>query len=137
MTAVETRPDPSASGPSLPALAGELSEEVRQLARLEVELAKAELGEAVGHAKQAGAGFGAAAVLGYLALLLGSFALAFGLAEIMPTWLAFLVVALAWGVGAAIGYSAGRRNLRSFDPVPHRTITTLKEDVAWLRHRTS
>ena len=140
MTAVETRPGAApdrAAAPSLPALAGELSEEVRQLARLEVERAKAELGEAVGHAKKAGAGFGAAGVLGYIAVLFGSFALAFGLAEVLPTWLAFLIVALAWGVGAAIGYGAGRRNLDAFDPVPRRTITTLKEDVAWLRHRNS
>lgn len=140
MTVVDDRagaPGPGPDQPSLPRLAGELGEEVRQLARLEVELAKAEVGEAVGHAKKAGVGFGAAGVLGYVGVLFASFALAFGLAELLPTWLAFLVVALLWGLGAALAYGMGRRNLNAFDPVPRRTIDTLKEDVTWLRHRTS
>ncbi|QGG95078.1 phage holin family protein [Actinomarinicola tropica] len=122
---------------SLPSLAGELGEEVRQLARLEFDLAKAEVSEAAGHAKKAGMGFGAAGVLGYVGILFASFALAFGLAELLPTWLAFLIVALVWALGAAVAYGMGRRNLNAFDPVPRRTIDTLKEDVTWLRHRTS
>ena len=139
MTAIETRPEqpPAPTEPSLTALASELSEEVRQLTRLEVELAKAEVQEAVGHAKKAGAGFGAAGVLGYIGVLFLSFALAYGLAELLPTWLAFLIVALLWGVAAAVGYSVGRKNLDAFDPVPRRTVKTIKEDVTWLRHRTS
>lgn len=143
MTVVDDRTSPQPGGPqhaeepSLPRLAGELGEDVRQLAHLEVELAKSEVREAVGHAKKAGMGFGAAGVLGYIGVLFASFALALGLAEVMPTWLAFLVVALLWSLGAAVAYAMGRRNLEAFDPVPHRTIDTLKEDVTWLRHRTS
>lgn len=143
MTVVDDRHAPAAdgyhepAGPTLPQLAGELTEEVRQLARLEVELAKSELNEAVGHAKKAGVGFGMAGVLGYIGVLFASFALAFGLAELLPTWAAFLIVAALWGIGAAVGYGMGRRNLSAFDPVPRRTIDTLKEDVTWLRHRTS
>ncbi|MBK5224860.1 MAG: phage holin family protein [Acidimicrobiia bacterium] len=133
-TPASARPDPE---PSLATLFGELSEETKLMVRLETELAKAELGEALDHAKKAGAGFGAAGVLGYIAVMFLSFAAAFGLAEILPTGVAFLIVAVVWAVAAAIGFGIGRKNLNALDPVPRRTVQALKEDITWLRHRTS
>jgi hypothetical protein len=140
LTVVEPPPAdtvPASEERVLPRIAGELSEEVRQLARLELELARAELGESLDNAKKAGAGFGAAGVLGAIAVLFVSFATAFGLAEVMPTWAGFLIVALVWTLAAVALYGMGRRHLREFDPVPHRTIDSLKEDATWLRHRNS
>ena len=118
-------------------LAGELSEEVRQLARLEVALARAEVGEAVSHAKKAGTGLGSAGLLGVVAFLFVSFAAAYALAEVLPTWAGFLIVAGLWTLGAAVLYGMGRRHLRAFDLVPRRTVESLKEDATWLRQRIS
>jgi Putative Actinobacterial Holin-X, holin superfamily III len=140
MTVVEQPPTdtaPMSEERVLARIAGELSEEVRQLARLELALARTEVGEAVTNAKKAGVGLGSAGVLGVVAVLFVSFAGAYALAEVLPTWAGFLIVAVLWAVGAAAFFLMGRGHLRAFDPVPHRTIDSLKEDATWLRHRNS
>lgn len=119
------------------ALFGELSAEARLLVRQEVELAKAEIKESTQHAAGVGAGFGAAALVGYLAVAVLAVAAALGLAELMPAWLAFLVVGLLLAAGAGIAFIVGRKSLRALSPVPRKTIETLKEDMTWLRARMS
>jgi hypothetical protein len=119
------------------ALFGELSEEARLLVRQEVELAKAEIKESTQHATGVGAGFGAAALVGYLALALLAVAAGLGLAEIMPAGIAFLIVGLVLALGAGIAFMVGKKNLKALSPVPRKTIETIKEDLAWLRARMS
>lgn len=119
------------------ALIGELSTEARMLVRQEVELAKAEIKESTQHATGVGAGFGAAALVGYLALAVLAVAAALGLAEFLPAWLAFLIVGVVLVVGAGIAFIIGRKNLKALSPVPRKTIETLKEDMTWLRARMS
>lgn len=119
------------------ALFGELSEEARLLVRQEVELAKAEIKESTQHATGVGAGFGAAALVGYLALALLAVAAGLGLAEVMPAGLAFLIVGLVLALAAGIAFMVGKKNLKALNPVPHKTIETIKEDLSWLRARMS
>ncbi len=107
------------------------------LVRQEVELAKAEIKESTQHATGVGAGFGAAALVGYLALAVLAVAAALGLAEFLPAWLAFLIVGLVLVAGAGIAFIIGRKNLEALSPVPRKTIETLKEDMTWLRARMS
>jgi hypothetical protein len=119
------------------ALFGELSEEARLLVRQEVELAKAEIKESTQHATGVGAGFGAAALVGYLALAILAVAAGLGLAEIMPAGFAFLIVGLVLAAIAGIAFVIGRKNLQALSPVPRKTIDTIKEDLTWLRARMS
>ena len=119
------------------ALIGELSTEARMLVRQEVELAKAEIKESTQHATGVGAGFGAAALVGYLAVAVLAVAAALGLAEFLPAWLAFLIVGVVLAGGAGIAFIIGRKNLKALSPVPRKTIETLKEDMTWLRARMS
>jgi hypothetical protein len=119
------------------ALFGELTAEARLLVRQEVELAKAEIKESTQHATGVGAGFGAAALVGYLALAILAVAAALGLAELMPAGFAFLIVGLVLALGAGIAFMVGKKNLKALSPVPHKTIETLKEDLSWLRARMS
>lgn len=119
------------------ALFGELSEEARLLVRQEVELAKAELKESTQHATGVGAGFGAAALVGYLALAILAVAAGLGLAEIMPAGVAFSLVGLVLAAIAGIAFVIGRKNLQALSPVPRKTIETIKEDLTWLRARMS
>lgn len=144
MTLAEPRSDgrrPVRDAPSpeteIGALFGELSEEARLLVRQEVELAKAEIKESTQHATGVGAGFGAAALVGYLALALLAVAAGLGLAELMPAGLAFLIVGLVLALGAGIAFMVGKKNLKALSPVPHKTIETIKEDFSWLRARMS
>jgi hypothetical protein len=119
------------------ALLGELSAEARLLVRQEIELARAEIKESAQHATGAGAGLGAAALVGYLALAILSVSAALGLAEVLAGWLAFLIVGGALLAVAAIAFAVGRKNLEALSPMPRKTIETLKEDITWLRARMS
>jgi uncharacterized membrane protein YqjE len=121
----------------LATLWGELREEGRLLVHYEVELAKTELQEAKSDLVTGVAGYAAAAVLAAFAVVLLSVAAAWGLAEVVPVWAAFLIVGGAWALFAAIAAIVGRSALRRFDPVPRRTIQTLKEDARWVRTLTS
>ena len=73
--------------------------------------------------------FAAAGVLGFLALLLVSFAAAWGLAEIVPAGIAFLVVGLLAAGGAGALAAQGRKQLAALSPVPEQTLETVQEDV--------
>ena len=112
-------------------LFGQLTTDMSTLMRKEIELARIEIKEEVAKAGRAGGMLGATAVAGYMALVLLSFAAAWGLAELIPTGFAFLVVGLVYAVVAAVLYSKGRRELAKVNPTPTQTIETLKEDTQW------
>jgi hypothetical protein len=120
---------------SLPELLGDLTRDLSHLLRQEVELAKAEIREEAGRAGQAGARLGGAALAGYMALILLSFALAWGLAALLPTGAAFLVVGLLYAVPAGALYVSGRKHLKEIRPLPEQTVETVKEDAQWARDR--
>ncbi|WP_150253925.1 phage holin family protein [Nocardiopsis deserti] len=117
-------------------LLGAVTGDLQTLFRQELALAKAEMREeAVKTGKAAGLLSGAA-VAGYLALLLLSLAVVFGLAELIGLGWAALVVAVVWAiVGAALAV-VGRNRMREVSPKPERTIETLKEDAQWAKHPT-
>lgn len=109
-------------------LFSELSGNLQTLMRKEVELAKVEATEQAKRAGKAGAMFGAAAVAGFLGVLLLLFALAWGLAEAIPTGLAFLAVALLVLVVAGLCAVQGKKKASEIRP-PQQTVQTLKQDV--------
>jgi Putative Actinobacterial Holin-X, holin superfamily III len=122
---------------SLGELFSEMTSELSQLVRQEIALAKTETKEELSKMTDAGKIFGAGAVLGYLAVVLLAFAAAWGLAAVMPTGVAFLIVGAVLGIGAALAFLAGRKRLEHFHPVPQETVETLKEDVEWAKTRKS
>jgi uncharacterized membrane protein YqjE len=112
----------------------QLSEETTRLVHQELELAKAELTQ---KGRQAGLGaglFGAAAAIGLLALAALTTCLILALDAAMPAWLAALIVAVAYGVVAAVLALRGRAKVQqAVPPVPEQTIQTVKEDVQWAK----
>ena len=117
-------------------LIGDISGDLSRLFRQEVELAKAELKQEAAKAGKAAGMLGGAGFAGYLAVVLLSFALVFGLSNVMDLGWAALIVAVIWGVIGAVLYANGRRKLKTVDPVPHRTVDTIKEDAEWLKNPT-
>ena len=106
--------------------------DVKLLVRDEVQLAKSEL---VPAAKNAGIGAGLFAVAGYFAitaLLILYFAAAFGLATVLPEWLAFLIVGVVLLVIAGVAGLLGLVLVRRVKG-PKRTIASAKETVAELK----
>jgi uncharacterized membrane protein YqjE len=131
---IDVREEESASlGDLFSRLTGDLS----KLMHDEIELAKVEMKETAKEAGMAGASLGVAGVTGLMALLLLSFAAAWGLAEVLPEGVAFLIVGGAYGIIALGLLAFGRQRLKTVKPVPEQTVETLKEDVAWAKQQMS
>jgi Putative Actinobacterial Holin-X, holin superfamily III len=104
-------------------------EDVRELFREEVALARAEIRQELSKATAAAFQFGVAG--GALMFALGCFvvALALGIAAAFdwPAWAGFGIVAVVLAVVGAVAYSAGRRAVSTVQPLP-RTVHTMKEN---------
>src|SRR4051794_19336346 len=135
MTAPRDRSDQVAET-SIGELIADISNDLSQMFRQEVELAKAELKQEAGKAGKAAGMLGGAGFAGYLAVVLLSFAAVFGLANVMDAGWAALIIAVLWGVVGAVLYLSGRKQLKTVDPVPRRTVETIKEDAQWLKNPT-
>jgi hypothetical protein len=95
--------------------------------RQELALARAELtAEATKTGKAAGA-LGAAGFAGYMAVLFLSICVWWALGNLIGNGWSALVVAVVWGIAAAVLYSGGRKKLQEVRPTPERTVATLKE----------
>ncbi|MET0425146.1 MAG: phage holin family protein [Actinoplanes sp.] len=121
---------------SIGALIGNISDDLSTLFRQEVELAKVELKQEAAKAGKAGGMLGGAAFAGYLAVVLLSFAIVFGLSNVMDPGWAALIVAVVWLIVGAVLYTNGRKQLKTVDPMPRRTVDTIKEDAQWLKNPT-
>jgi hypothetical protein len=114
----------------------ELSDQTARLVRQELELAKAEFAE---KGKQAGVGggiFGAAAVVGLLALGALTACLIAVLSTAIDVWLAALIVAVVYAAIAGALALVGRGRIKqATPPAPEQTIETVKEDVQWAKTR--
>ncbi|MBG0561247.1 phage holin family protein [Actinoplanes aureus] len=115
---------------------GNISNDLSQLFRQEVALAKAEIQQEATKAGKAAGMLGGAAFAGYLSVVLLSFALVFALGSVMPDGWAALIVAAIWAAIGAVLFVNGRKKIKTVDPVPRRTAETLKEDAQWLKNPT-
>ncbi|HEU4337585.1 MAG TPA: phage holin family protein [Nocardioides sp.] len=120
-------------GRSLGQIVGDLSNDLTTLVKQELELARTELKEEAAKAGKGAGMLGGAGVSGLLALILGSFALAYLLDNWMPVELAFLIVTILWAIVGAVLAARGRKELKNANPQLPETQQTLKEDAAWAR----
>jgi hypothetical protein len=114
----------------------DIAQNLQDMVRAELRLAKAEIGEEVAHAKTAGIQIGAGsccAVFATLFLLLSAF---FALSTVVPNWLASLLVAAPLAVVAAVLGYLGRERLRNIQPLAEHTMENIKENVQWVIQRT-
>jgi uncharacterized membrane protein YqjE len=119
--------------PSVGQLFSRLTSDLSHLFHDELELAKVEIKDEVTKSGKAAGMLGGTAVAGLLALLMLSFAAAWGLAEVIAAGWAFLIVGVVYAIVAAGMFAAGRKRLAEVRPVPEQTVETIKEDVAWAR----
>lgn len=127
MTDMPTPSQQKAAETSLGDLVGEVSRDLSNLMRKELELAKAELSES---AKRAGMGAGLLGGAGYAALMAVFFlsvALWWGLGDLIDSlgWSA-VIVAVIWAIIAGILYAVGRSRLKTVQGAP-QTVETVKE----------
>jgi MFS family permease len=118
---------------SLGDLFADLARDTSTLVRQEVALAQTEMTH---KATKAGKniGFlvvgGAVAYAAVLAMLAGVIIL---LSMAVPAWASAFIVAAVVGIVAYFMISSALAGLKRTDPVPHRTVETIKEDAKWLK----
>ena len=118
---------------SLGEIVSDLTNDLTTLVKQELELARTELKEEAAKAGKGAGMLGGAGIAGLLALILGSFALAYLLDNWMPVELAFLIVTLLWAIVGAVLAARGRKELKNANPQLPETQQTLKEDAARAR----
>ena len=121
---------------SVPELVKDLSRDISDLVRQEIELARAEMME---KGKQAGVGvgmFGGAALMAAAALG-GSMATMIIVLDLwMPLWLAALITTVLYGAVAAVLALRGRDELKQTGaPIPEKAKESIKEDIQWAKTR--
>jgi uncharacterized membrane protein YqjE len=122
---------------SLGELLGRVSRDFSELVSTQVELAKVEIREEIAAAGRGAGILTGGAFCAYLAVILLSFAAAWGLSEIVPEGVAFLIVGAVYAVAAAVLLPKGKDRLSQVRPVPEKTAETVKEDVQWAREQMS
>jgi hypothetical protein len=108
-------------------LLGEVTRDLSTLMRQELALAKAEVREEAVKAARAGGMLGAAGFAGYMVLLFASIAAWQGLAEVMASGWAALIVTVVWAVAGTALFVLGRQRMREVNPKPERTVETVSE----------
>ncbi len=114
-------------------IVGDLVSHSQELMRGEIAFAKREVTD---NAKQLG---GAAAIgvaawpFALSAVVLFGFALATGLAEVMPTWAAFLLAGVAFAAIAAALALVAKSRVKDAQLAPTKAIEDTKEDLSWIK----
>jgi hypothetical protein len=111
---------------SLGDLLGDVTRDLSILMRQELELAKAELKQSGTRAGKGGGMLAGAAVAGHFVLLFLSIALWYALGELIGLGWSAVVVAVIWGIIAAILASVGRKELKAIKGMP-QTVETVQE----------
>jgi hypothetical protein len=111
---------------SLGELLGDVTRDMSTLMRQEVELAKVELKQSATRAGKGGGMLAGAGVAGHFVLVFLSVALWWALGGLMGLGWSAVVVAILWGIIAAVLASKGRKELKAIKGLP-RTAETLQE----------
>jgi hypothetical protein len=120
---------------SLGELFSELTRQTSTLIRQEVALARTEMSDKVSKAGRdvgALAVGGAVAYAGFLAIVGAAIIL---LAELIPWWLAALVIGLLVALAGYLLIQRGLTSLKQEGLKPERTIETLRDDAEWAKRQ--
>jgi uncharacterized membrane protein YqjE len=117
--------------PSIGELVSTLSEQLSRLIRSEIQLAKVEVAEKAKHAGLGAGLFAGAALMGFFGFALLLTTAVLGLSNVVPAWLAALIVAVVLFVTAGVLALIGKKALdRGVPPAPVRAQHSVKADVA-------
>lgn len=122
---------------SLGQIVGDITSDMSTLVRQEIDLAKSEMKQEVSKLGKGAGMLGAAGLAGYFTLFFLSFALTYLLDNWMPLELGALIVALLWGIAAAVLALRGRKEIKQANPQLPVTQQTIKEDVQWAKTQKS
>ncbi len=121
-----TPSEEKAATTSLGDLLGEVTRDISTLMRQEVALAKAELKESASRTAKGAGLLGGAGYAALMAVFFLSFALWWALGTLVGGGWSGVIVAVLWGVIAAILFVIGRNKMKEVEGAP-QTVETLKE----------
>ncbi|GLW68313.1 membrane protein [Kitasatospora phosalacinea] len=123
-------------GEPVGALVTRASQQLSELVREEMQLARAELTEKGRRYGLGGGLVGGAGLVGVLSAQAVVAAAVAALALVLPVWASALVVAALLAVVAAVLALAGKKQVaRAGSPAPEQTIDSVKADVAEIKER--
>jgi Flp pilus assembly protein TadB len=121
-----TESEERAATTSLGDLLAEVTRDISTLMRQEVELAKAELRQSATKAGKGAGLFAGAGVAGHMTLLFLTIALWWALGYLVGNAWSALIVAVLWGIVAAVLALRGKKEMEAIRGIPD-TVDTLKE----------
>jgi len=113
----------------------DIVDNVQDIVRAEMRLAKTEVTEELGRASTAGILVALGAVMLMFCMLFALLAVVYALSLVMPAWAAAAIVALVEGATAAVLVTSGVKRFRVTRAAP-RTRATVKENVEWAKQLT-
>ncbi|MFD5143069.1 phage holin family protein [Streptomyces sp. NPDC058401] len=128
--------DPRVTDDSVGVLVSRASQQISELVREEMQLARAEMSQKGKRYGKGGGLFGAAGLLGVLALQALAAACIAALALVLPVWASALVVTAVLGIVAAVAALAGKKQIaQAGPPAPEQTIDSVKSDLAEIKEK--
>ena len=109
---------------------------LQEMVRSEIRLAKVEIRGEARLAISSGVWIAAGGVAAVSALNFMLWTFAYGLATRMSMWAATLIVALAMAATGAALIMSGIRRAKNINPIPERTVESVKENVEWMKQQT-
>jgi uncharacterized membrane protein YqjE len=123
------------NGRSVPEVLQDIVGNIEEIIRSEFRLAKAEVREEASKAAPPFKMIVIGAGIGFYALGFLLFTLMMGLATVVATWLAALIVGAVLGLIALVLITTASKRLKQVNTVPERTIETMKENVQWAKNQ--
>jgi uncharacterized membrane protein YcjF (UPF0283 family) len=129
----------STTEPTIADLLKSAIRDAQDLVREEIALAKAEARQAASRVGSGIAMLAAAAVAGLVGLILLLTAISWGISEgfDLPAWAGFGITTVVMLVIAAVLAMVGRGRMNAARTAMPRTVDTMKENMEWMRARTS
>lgn len=125
--AVETRP--------ISSVLQAIAENIQDILRGELRLAKSKVSEELGKARAAGVLFGVGAAMAIFSAVFLLLAMVYALSLVLPAWAASLIVAAAVGVVAIVALRLGTKRFQTIRGAPG-TAASMKENVEWAKELT-
>jgi len=115
----------------------DIAQDFQDMVRAEIRLVRTEITNKAQRAGKAGGLFGGAAFCGLMAGACFVVACIAALALAMPLWLAALIMCVFMACIGGAFYQGGRTRLKQIDPVPERTVETMRDTKEWANQRMS
>jgi len=123
------------NGRSMAEVLQDIVANIQEIFRSEFRLAKAEIHEETTKFARSSVPLAIGVILALYALGFILLAAVHGLALVVDSWLAALIVGVAVLVISLTLVSIGRKRLKQVKVVPEKTLGTVKENLQWAKHQ--